>query len=266
MNQTARPDPDKGTVLLAEGHPANRRLTAALLEKLGYRVVLVDNGVDALKKIEEDPQRFDLVMMNCRLPELDGPDTVKAIRWLEKQWGSRVTIVALSADQHDREVCLDAGVDGVVAGPVTMQSVRQTIADLQASRLSSGEDRGKEVPHAENRPILDTVSVANLRRLTDEGGGDFLTEVIDIFLRDSVGWMERLRSAGAGGGGVAIRKAVHTLKGSSSSLGASRLSALCAQFELQLDRGNVEDFDAWVQRVEAAYDQTRKALIAERED
>lgn len=261
MNQDQHSETENEWVLLAEGHPASRRLSTALLEKLGYRVTSVASGVEVLKKLEEDPQRFAILFMNCRLPELDGPETVKAVRWLEKQWGNRITIVALSADQHDREDCLAAGVDAVLVGPVTLQGLRQAIADLPSPTPAN---TGRKVTDADT-PLLDSGSIAGLRRLDDGDSGDFLSEVIDIFLRDSAGLMERIRSAAQAGDRPAVRAAVHALKGSSGTVGASRLAKLCLELEQQIDRGTVGDLGERLQRLEAVYAETRQALIAERE-
>lgn len=263
MNQDSRPETGKRWALLAEGHPSSRRLVTALLEKIGYRVEPTATGVEVLKKLEADPQRFGILFMNCRLPELDGPETVKAIRWLERQWGRRVAIVALSADHHDREDCLAVGVDAVLTGPVTMQGLRQAIADLQTSPLPLNTARPADF--GADKPLLDDEVVAALRRLSDDNGEDFLFEVIDIFLRDSVGLMERIQSAAQSGNAPDVRAAVHALKGSSSTVGAGRLAGLCAQLEQRIDRGDESNLAGWVRQIAETYEQTRSALMAVRQ-
>jgi len=253
-----------GLVLLAEAHPANRRLIGAQLEKLGYQVETVSNGVEALKAVEPDPKRFEMVLVNCQLPELSGVETAKAIRWLERQWGGRIPIIAFSAEVDDVETCSAVGIDGVLTGPVTLQGLREVIADVKAGVQARQTEQSSGLP--QENGILDGDTIAGLRRLNEDGEGDFLTQVIDIFLRDSTVWMDQIRSAARDGDTAGLRKAVHTLKGSSGSLGARRLSDVCLQFEQRIDRGEAIDWEQWVGQVEEAYEQTRAALMAERRE
>jgi CheY-like chemotaxis protein len=105
-------------VLLAEDNPVNQRVAARLLEKRGHHVALAANGREALAWL--DRERFDLILMDVQMPELDGLETTAVIREREKREGGHIPIVALTAHamQGDRERCIDAGMDNYVNKPI----------------------------------------------------------------------------------------------------------------------------------------------------
>jgi CheY-like chemotaxis protein len=105
-------------ILLAEDNPVNQRVAARLLEKRGHQVALAANGREALAWL--DRERFDLILMDVQMPELDGIETTAVIREREQREGGRIPIVALTAHamQGDRERCIDAGMDNYVNKPI----------------------------------------------------------------------------------------------------------------------------------------------------
>ena len=105
-------------ILLAEDNPVNQRVAARLLEKRGHQVALAANGREALAWL--DRERFDLILMDVQMPELDGIETTAIIREREQREGGRIPIVALTAHamQGDRERCIDAGMDNYVNKPI----------------------------------------------------------------------------------------------------------------------------------------------------
>ncbi len=125
------PDIEGLHVLVAEDNPVNQRVAKRLLERLGCRVTIVGNGVEALAALAEqmgaDP--FDVVLMDCHMPELDGFETTRRIRALDLQ-EQRIPIIALTADamQGDRESCLEAGMDDHVAKPVRLECLAEALA------------------------------------------------------------------------------------------------------------------------------------------
>ncbi len=105
-------------ILLAEDNPVNQRVAARLLEKRGHQVALAANGREALDWL--DREKFDLILMDVQMPELDGIETTAIIREREQREGGRIPIVALTAHamQGDRERCIDAGMDNYVNKPI----------------------------------------------------------------------------------------------------------------------------------------------------
>jgi len=105
-------------VLLAEDNPVNVKFALKLLEKAGHQVEVAGNGREAVERWQSQP--FDVVLMDVQMPEMDGLEATRAIRDLERARGTRTPIVAMTANAMagDREMCLDAGMDGYVAKPV----------------------------------------------------------------------------------------------------------------------------------------------------
>ncbi len=130
----AVPRPDQlrfdAHVLLAEDAPLNREIASALLKNLGCRVSLAENGAAALQRVQQEP--FDLVLMDCQMPELDGYETTRRIRAWEAglQPPTALTIVALTANalSGDREACAAAGMSDYLSKPITAARLAAMLA------------------------------------------------------------------------------------------------------------------------------------------
>jgi two-component system sensor histidine kinase/response regulator len=117
-------------ILVAEDNRINQLLIVRMLEKAGHRVDVVGNGSEALAALER--ASYDLVLMDCQMPEMDGFEATSAIRATERQTGAHVTIVALTANamEGDRERCLAAGMDDYLAKPITRQALTAALGRI----------------------------------------------------------------------------------------------------------------------------------------
>lgn len=113
-------------ILVAEDNPVNQKMMVKMLEKLGCRVDTVDNGKEAIEKVEQCP--YDLVLMDCQMPEMDGYTATAEIRRREGPSG-RIPIIAVTAHAlaEDRERCLNSGMDDYMSKPVQKESVSAMI-------------------------------------------------------------------------------------------------------------------------------------------
>lgn len=250
-------------ILLAEDNPANQRLALAQLERLGYRVDLAVNGQRALDAYQAHPDRYHLILMDCQMPGMDGFEASQRIREFEKRTGGHVPIVAMTANamQGDREACIAAGMDDYVPKPVTMENLRRVLFQLGSAQVLSG------APPAEEKPEIDPLDrdvLRGLRELQDVNEPDFLTELIDLFVEDSTVLMEELRTAYQAGDADGVRQAAHTLKGSSGSLGAVRLSKLYHEVELLGRSKQLDGLVSLIPRLEEEYRTARESLLRER--
>ena len=116
-------------VLVAEDNAINQKVAVRMLGKLGCRVDVAANGIEALQLWSKLP--YDVIFMDCQMPEMDGFEATREIRRLEKGTGGRTPIVALTANAMtgDREKCLEAGMDDFIAKPVAEDKLRQALAD-----------------------------------------------------------------------------------------------------------------------------------------
>ena len=118
-------------LLLAEDNPVNQKLAARMLQKMGHRVMVVENGRLALAAFMKN--QFDVILMDIQMPEMDGFEATAAIREREKsQVGSHVPIIAMTAHAMagDRERCLEAGMDGYVSKPINVQELTEALENL----------------------------------------------------------------------------------------------------------------------------------------
>ena len=139
-------------ILLAEDNSVNQMLAVRLLEKIGYRVDVVENGLDAVDRVRR--RRYDLVLMDCQMPEMDGYQATAEIRRLEAGW-RHTNIVAVTANAMlgDREKCLKAGMDDYLSKPIQLAQLKdvldrwsQVASAEQPEPSPSSADGGRREP------------------------------------------------------------------------------------------------------------------------
>jgi CheY-like chemotaxis protein len=123
-------------ILLAEDNPVNQKVAARMMEKRGYLVTVVANGREAIEAHER--QRFDLILMDVQMPELDGLEATRRIREREQTTGEHVPILALTAHAmlSDRERCLAAGMDEYLSKPFQSEDLAQAVDSLRMGAVS----------------------------------------------------------------------------------------------------------------------------------
>ncbi len=125
-------------ILLAEDNPVNQTVAIRMLERHGHKVVSVSDGLQAVRKLDET--RFDLVLMDVQMPNMDGIEATLAIRARERRSGRRVPIIAMTAHamKGDAERCRDAGMDGYISKPVRAEELWRLIR-----RIVNDRERGQ---------------------------------------------------------------------------------------------------------------------------
>ena len=121
-------------ILLAEANRVSQRLTVALLQKKGYAVTVAENGKQVLQILAME--RFDLILMDGQMPEMDGLETTCRIREQEKETGAHIPIIAMTAHalNSDRERFLEAGMDGYLTKPIRPEELFATIEAVGRTR------------------------------------------------------------------------------------------------------------------------------------
>jgi len=124
-------------ILVAEDSPVNQKVAAGILQKMGHTVVLANNGVEALNKWRQE--RFDLILMDVQMPELDGFGSTQEIRREERERGEHTPIVAMTAHAlaEDRERCLAAGMDDYLSKPISRKALEQVIEGIIRGNLAA---------------------------------------------------------------------------------------------------------------------------------
>ena len=120
----------KAYVLLVEDNPVNQIVASKMLEKMGLTYVVVNNGDEAINKLKE-PHDFDIVLMDCQMPVMDGYDATEALREYESEAELKhLPVIAMTANvmEGDEEKCLAAGMDDYVAKPIKLQALKEALA------------------------------------------------------------------------------------------------------------------------------------------
>jgi PAS domain S-box-containing protein len=248
-------------ILLAEDNVVNQKVALRLLEQLGYRADVAANGLEAVDALAR--QMYDVVLMDVQMPELDG---FEASREINRRWPgqARPRLVAMTANalQGDRELCVAAGMDDYVSKPVR---VDELIAALERSprRAEPGTGGGPPLPSASDTGPIDRTALA---RLAATMGGPFVAELIDTFVEDARQLITGLAAALAGKDVDGVRRAAHSLKSTSESLGATGLTALARDLEARARAGILDGAGERVERLAGEYERTARALGQVRHD
>ncbi len=232
-------------VLVVEDNVVNQELARGMLELLGCRVRVVGNGAEAVEAVTESPldalrDPYDLVLMDCQMPVMDGFEATAAIRAWESELGeSALPIVALTANalDGDRERCLAHGMDDYLAKPFTREGLDRLLARWLPD-LSDGIEAGPPpamedlaVPEPEGHEPLDARVLERITALQRDDKPDLLGNLIGLFLASSEQLVSEITEGTSKGDAHAVRHAAHTLKSSSANLGAMGLSQLAAELE-----------------------------------
>jgi len=240
-------------ILLAEDNITNQHVARAILRKLGYRVDVVGDGRQVIEALKQSA--YDLVLMDCQMPEMDGYEATRKIRKAESEiQRPNIPIIAMTAHamKGDREKCLEAGMDDYIAKPVTPGDV----AEILERWLGKDGDKGQETGPAEqkNRPddvcksqviernLQEFQNISLKEALADRLMGDeaLAKTIIQGFLEDIPKQMAELNEKLTVGNAEAASAQAHKIKGAAANIGGKAMSAVAFEIE---KAGKAGDFD-----------------------
>ncbi|HEY1071123.1 ATP-binding protein [Thermomonas sp.] len=251
----------KTRVLLVEDNPVNLMVAQRLLQVLGVDCDAAGNGQAALEKL--DGGDYDLVLMDCQMPVLDGYAATRRWREIEQERGAerRLPIVAMTANAMagDRQKCLDAGMDDYLAKPVTRAELEQCVARWKGSNLAVPDTLPPAAQLAERSPpVLDGGVLGELREVL----GAEVDRIVAVYLEDAPRLIAQLERAAASNDPIALRVAAHTLKSSSANVGATTLADAARDLEHGARDGTLANPATAVARIVGEFAQVRAALQA----
>lgn len=241
-------------VLVAEDNAVNQELIQLVLQNFGCSIVIVDDGAQALAKLQQ--QTFDLVIMDCQMPVMDGFDASLQIREqnILTRTGVPIPILALTANvmEGDKDRCLEVGMDSYIAKPFSSETLERAIRSL--------------LPEEQAASSLDGQALARVREMQREGQPDILTKLIDLYLSTSPALIVDLESGMQSKNARMIEHSAHTLKSSSANLGALQFAELCAEVEVNAREGHLDNIDSQCRRVIEEFSQVCEVLGKERKN
>ena len=226
---------DELQILLAEDNVVNQKLAVGILEKLGHRVSIANNGKEALEKLEQ--QAFDLVLMDVQMPEMDGLAATRELRRREAHVDKHTPVVAMTAHaiKGDREHCLASGMDDYLCKPIRLKDISNKLKELFSGSNGGYPGKPAAVPSTD-----DDDTVPWPEALANVGGdAELLNELIEVFLSDTPGLMNKALKAAKEEDTDALRAAAHTVKGSMMFLNPKHALASAQAVERLAGEGNL---------------------------
>lgn len=244
-------------VLVVDDNHSNQLVAAGMLENLGCLSTVAGSGMEAIEACGR--KSFDLVLMDCQMPGMDGFEATRQIRSLETE-GRRTVIVAMTANSRAEDIhkCFDSGMDDFLGKPLKLETLREKLLHWlnDAALMAVGteeDDAAKEIAK-----VFDRAVVGELKELM----GETFEVMLNAFLEDTPVYMSSLKLAAAEGQLQRVRDLAHTIKGSAASFGAHRLVGLAREIQKQADQGAICDYDELTRELQDAFAELRSSLEA----
>jgi CheY-like chemotaxis protein/HPt (histidine-containing phosphotransfer) domain-containing protein len=229
-------------LLIVEDNSINQKVMLLQLEQLGYSADAVANGLEAIKAWEQIP--YDMILMDCQMPEMDGYAATEAIRRRETD-GKHIPIIAMTAHVMvgDREKCIKAGMDDYIPKPIKTENLQAMLAKWH--------------------PVAEAES-----EVTEEGPVDplkdpaFVKQVSALFLKETPSYLRTMKQALRKKNAPELRAAAHSVAGSCCIVGTKELKVLCQTIEAKAESGSVDDIAPLLKKLEAEFKVVQTLLSA----
>ncbi|TWT65224.1 response regulator [Allorhodopirellula solitaria] len=204
-------------ILLAEDHPPNQQLAVRLLEKHGHTIVVANNGREAIEALKHE--RFDLLLTDIQMPEMDGFAATKVIRESEEGTHQHLPIIAMTAHamKGDAQRCLDGGMDGYVSKPVRRKALYAAIDEVMQNAVApqpvAEASKPADTSEVDARKVFDEEEL----KLEYEGDEDLLADMIESYFQLVPQLISDLETAIEKNDAAAVCETAHTLKGGSGN-------------------------------------------------
>lgn len=247
-------------ILIAEDNAVNHMVAAGMFEKFGCSVTPTGNGLEALHSITQ--RKFDLIFMDCQMPEMDGYEATRKIREYEKEYGQgRTPIVAFTANAMtgDKDKCLQSGMDDYITKPAQIKVLENILKKWVSPKVHNAV--AAEKLEQEVNDIMEHLDHSALKLLADHVGDIFPT-IIQSYIDFAEKTIPELQEAVSDKNVGTIQEIAHSFKSSTYQLGAERLGEMCEQLEGHAKAQNLDLLDSILQEMVSEYSQAREELKA----
>jgi CheY-like chemotaxis protein/HPt (histidine-containing phosphotransfer) domain-containing protein len=254
----------RARVLVAEDNPINQDVAREMLELMSCDVVIVPDGRGCVAAYEQNS--FDLVLMDCQMPEMDGFEAARELRRLEvAAQRPPVPIIALTANAltGDRERCLSVGMDDFLSKPFQREALQKLVERWTGARLVAALDSSEPLRRTgepdRSASCLSRDALDALLKLRRPDRPDIVSRVIHSFLSESGKQFVKLAGKIRSGERAEVAKIAHMLKSGSASVGALQLSQLLADLEASARDSEIE-LNSLQDRITAEFARVSSAL------
>jgi len=242
-------------ILIVDDNDVNRDVLATTLARAGREVSTASSGEAALEALEND--EYDVVLMDVVMPGMDGYEATRKIR---ERHGDRHVVVAVTANvfPEDRKLCLEAGMNEVLAKPIYPEDLEYTLDRLERDETKTATRRVETKPHDDG-----AIDDGAVKRLVEIGGAEdpgFAKQVVDSYFKQTDELFESGDGAMQIGDLPTLKRAYHTLKGSSANIGAVRLAEIATAIDRRLADDDASQIDELIAEAKRAVEDTRREL------
>ena len=219
-------------VLVVEDNRANQEVAIGMLERLGCEAVLAGDGLECLERLRE--QRFDLILMDCHMPRMDGFEATRRIREMNAAF-SAVPVVAMTANvqKSAMEQCQSAGMNDYLSKPIKLSVLREALGRWLTPEEAAPASTAPLAPRSNSNTVVDKAFLDDLRQQI----GPAADRMVGLFLEDLPGYIDELRGAAEIHDMAGITRVAHTLKGAAGNVGANRLAQRALALEQEARSG-----------------------------
>jgi len=250
-------------ILVAEDNSINQKVVSAMLRGLGYHADMANNGREALESWQRGG--YDLILMDCQMPVMSGYEATEAIRKREQGGDARIPILAMTAQAYaqDRARCMQAGMDGHLAKPVTASELGSALSQwLPLEGPVAGAVSLPSPVVLVESPSVDTSKLERLEADLGEGGREMLVELIETFITDCEQTLVRLEASAKAAAWSQVALDAHRLRSGTSNLAAFELTRLCHAIEERARGTEPARAEELILRLQGEFPRARAALVA----
>ncbi|MDQ6734910.1 MAG: ATP-binding protein, partial [Nitrospirota bacterium] len=269
LNKTPLQRGEHCRILVVEDNTVNQNIAVKMLTKLGFRADAVANGHEALDALRQIP--YDLIVMDCQMPEMDGYETTAIIRKSDSLNRKDIPIVAMTANatKSDEERCRQAGMDDYMTKPMSMDRFEAVLTKWLAKSSSNLSRHGaKAVTINGSHTVLNTAEthidhdmLASLRELDSDDDPNFSKKLIRNFLNDTAERVRDMRQAFTMGDVEQVQRDAHRLKGTCGNMAAPYIGKLCGHLEVAAESADQESMALRLSEIEKEFSLVEKALM-----
>jgi diguanylate cyclase (GGDEF)-like protein len=253
-------------ILLAEDNEINQEVARSMLEEIGCLVYIVNNGLEAVEATKRE--QYDLILMDCHMPELDGMQATKKIRDLEssKPDRTRIPIIAITADAQKsiRDQCIRAGMNYYLTKPFTREQLQQILEKCLPHEMIKESLEGNihdlsVAPQIKDHPVLNRIALEQLSTLHTTSGENLLNKSIALYVDSAPKELAAMQQAFDAGNSDELGQIAHRLKSASAIMGAQDIASACESLEILGNEGILKGVD---RMLAVTKDSLEKAMTA----
>ena len=257
------PAPDRTTrILLTEDDPINQEVATVMLESMGYEVVVANNGADAVDAMLQDNE-FDLILMDCQMPVMDGFNATREIR--NNNFTTPIVALTANATEDDKDLCLNAGMNDFLTKPIYQTDLSRVVQQWVARSSEKSEKPHDKNDQCENNDTsrkkimnveIDESALDAIRSLQRPGKPDILARIVNMYMEKSPELISAIREGAAANDCDKVKMAAHTLKSSSAYVGASAMAEACSRVEAKASNDQLGEAADDIENVSSGFTST----------